>query len=108
MHALKINRFIRREQQLSFYANGTTSPVQSRPYREREHSIDCYLQCFNNRETVMSTVESEHDKKYAPSKLLYIISLGIRSLISLRRPSEEGLDPWLIIKRTAKNPIRLG
>ena len=34
MHVLIINLFIRRELQLSFYANETTSPVHGRPCRE--------------------------------------------------------------------------
>ena len=70
-----------------------------------EHSIDFYPQCFNNPETVMSTVESEHDKTNtmtcAASKFYYQ-SGHPQSLISLRRPSKESLDPWLPIKCTAK------
>ena len=62
MYALMISAFIRRELQLSFYANETTSPVHGRPCIEGEHSIDFYPQCFNNPETVTSTVESVHDE----------------------------------------------
>ena len=62
MYALMISTFVRRELQLSFYANKTTCPVHGIPCREGECSIELYLQCFENPETVTSTVESEHDK----------------------------------------------
>ena len=62
MHALKINPFIRRDMQLSFYANETTSPVHGKACRGEEHSIDFYPQCFNNPGTGTSPDESEHDK----------------------------------------------
>ena len=92
MHALITSPFIRRELQLPFYANETTSPVYGRYCREGEHSIDFYLQCFNNPETVMSTAESEHDKTNTMTCVtseLYYQSGHPQSLLSLRRPSEE-------------------
>ena len=61
MYALMISSFVRRELQLSFYANETTSPVHGIPCGEGERSIEFYPQCFKNPETVTSTVESEHD-----------------------------------------------
>ena len=83
---------------------GTWQTLQS-PGCKEEHSLDFYPQCFNNPETVTSTVESEHDKTNtmtcAASKLYYQ-SGHPQSLTSLRRPSEESLDPWLPITRTAK------
>ena len=62
MYVLMISAFKRRELQLSFHANETTSPVHGRPCRVGEHSIMFYPQCFNSPKTVTSTVESEHDK----------------------------------------------
>ena len=102
MHALMISAFTQRELQLS--EAGFHSRVHGRPCKE-EHSIDIYPQCFNNPETVTSTVESEHNKTNtmtcAASKLFYQPGHP-QSLTSLRRPSEESLDPWLPMKRTAK------
>ena len=79
--------------------------VHGRPCKEEEHSIAFYPQCFNNPETATSTVESEHDKTntmICAASELYYQSGHPQSLTSLRRPSEESLDPWLPIKRTAK------
>ena len=71
--------------------------------------MDFYPQ--NNPETVTRTVESQLDKinamTCAASKLYYQPGHP-QSQISLRRPSEECLDPWLPIKRTEKTVIRLG
>ena len=71
MHAIIFSPFLRRELQLTVYANETTSSIHSRSCREGEHSIDVYPQCFNNPETV--TVVSEQDKintmTCAPSEL---------------------------------------
>ena len=107
-----ISAFTRRELQLSFYANETTSTVHliharvhGRPCKEEEHSIDFYPRCFNNPEMVTSTGESEHDKTStltcAASELYYQPGHP-QSLTSLRRLSEESVDPWLPIKCTAK------
>ena len=46
MHALMTSAFVRRELQLSFYANETTSTIQGIPCKEGERSIDFYSQCF--------------------------------------------------------------
>ena len=46
MYALMISAFARRELQLSFYANETTSPVNVIPCREGERSIEFYPQCL--------------------------------------------------------------
>ena len=46
MHALIISTFIRRELQLSFYANETSRPVHGRPCRG-EHTIEFYPEYFN-------------------------------------------------------------
>ena len=107
-----ISAFTQRELQLSFFANETTSTVYlvhakvyGKPCKEEEHSIDFYPQCFNNTKTVTSTGESEHDKTNTMScvaSALYYQSGHPQSLTSLRRPSEESLDLWLPIKRTAK------
>ena len=115
MHALMISARTQREFQLSFHANETTSTVYLvharvhvhwKPCKE-EHtcSIDLYPQCFNNPDTVTSTVESEHDKTNimtCEASELYYQPGHPQSLTSLRRPSEESLDPWLPIKRSAK------
>ena len=81
MHAL-ISRFIRKELQLTFYANKTTGPLHGRLGRDGEHIIEFHPPYLNNPETVTSTVESEHNKTntliYRPSE--FIISLGIRSV----------------------------
>ena len=55
MYALMISAFVRRELQLSFYANEITSPVHGIPCRE-ERSVEFYSQCFKNPETVTSKV----------------------------------------------------
>ena len=62
MYAFMISAFVRRELQLSFYANETSSPVHGILCREGERSIEFYPQCFKNPETVTSTPESEHVK----------------------------------------------
>ena len=43
MYALMISAFVRRELQLSFYVNETTSPVHDIPCREGERSIEFTL-----------------------------------------------------------------
>ena len=43
MYALMISAFVRRELQLSFYANETTSPVHDISCREGERSIEFTL-----------------------------------------------------------------
>ena len=90
MYALMIGAFVRRELQLSFYANKTTSPVHGIPCREGERSIEFYPQCFKNPETVTSTVESEHDKTYTmtcTARELSYQPLHPQSLVRLCRPS---------------------
>ena len=90
MYALMIIAFVRRELQLSFYANETTSPVHGRPCREGEHRKEFYTQCFKNPETVTSTVESEHDKTSTmtcTASEIYYQPGHPQSLIHLRRPS---------------------
>ena len=75
MHVLIISPFIRKELQLMFYANETTSLLHGRLCRDVELQPDY----FNNPETVTSIVESEHDKT---NKLIcrpseFFISQGI-------------------------------
>ena len=53
----------------------------------------------------MGTIESEHDKintMTCVASELYYQPGHPQSLISLRGPSEESLDPWLPRKRTAQ------
>ena len=84
MRALIISPFIRKELQLTFYANETTSPSHGRLCIHGE----LHPHYLNNPETVTSTVESEYDKTNTlicrPSEVF--ISLG--RMFSLR-PSEE-------------------
>ena len=90
MYTLIISPFVLRELQLSFYANKTTSPVHSRPCRERERSIEFYPQCFKNPKTVTNTVESGHDKTNkitCTASELYYQPGHPQSLIRFRRPS---------------------
>ena len=77
MHALIISPFIRRQLQLSFYANETTNPVHGRPWIEGEQSIDFYPQCFNNPETITSTFESTHDKASCAQRIIISDSIFI-------------------------------
>ena len=89
MYALMIIAFVRRELQLSFYANETANPVHGRHCREGDHSIEFHPQCFKNPETVTSTVESEHDKTNTmtcTASELYYQPGHPQSLIRLRRP----------------------
>ena len=58
MHALIISPFIRKELQLTFYANETTSLLHDRLSRNGEHIIVFHPQYLNNPETVTSTVEN--------------------------------------------------
>ena len=91
MYALMISAFVRRELQLSFYANETTGPVHGVPCREGERSIEFYPQCFKKPRDVTITVESEHDKTNTMTctPANYIISLGIRKAC----PSSLSIDP---------------
>ena len=76
MRALISSPFIRKELQLTFYANETTSLLYGRICRDDE----LHPQYLNNPETVKSTVESVCDKTNIlicrPSEVF--ISLGIR------------------------------
>ena len=76
MYALIISAFIRKELQLTFYANETTTPLHGRLCRDGK----LHPRYLNNHETVTITVESEHDKTNTlicrPSE--FFISLGIR------------------------------
>ena len=62
IHAVIISPFIRKELQLTFYANETISPLHGRLSKDGKHIIDFHPQHVNNPETVTGTVESEHDK----------------------------------------------
>ena len=90
MYAFMISAFVRRELQMSFYANGTTSPVHGIPCREGERSIEFYPQCFKNPETVTSTAESEHVKTNTmtcTARELFYQPWHPQSLVRLRCPS---------------------
>ena len=56
MHALIRSPFIRKEQQLTFYANETLHGGLCK-------DGELYTQYLNNPEMVTSTVEAEHEKK---------------------------------------------
>ena len=63
MSALMISAFVRRELQLSFYANESTGPVHGIPCREGVRSIEFYPQCFKNPETLRSQLSRSTTKR---------------------------------------------
>ena len=102
---LIVSPFIRKELQLTFYANAATRPLHGRPCRDGEHIIEFHPQYLNKPETVTSTVESEHNKtkpthcSVGPAN--FIISLGIRSVWSVP-VRQKKVDISLTISCTAK------
>ena len=60
MHALIISHFIRKELQLTFYANETTSLLHGRLSRDGEYIIEFHPQYLDNPRRLRAQFKNQH------------------------------------------------
>ena len=97
IHALMISAFIRRELQLSFYANETTCPVHGTPCREGEHGKDSDRSRRKLRLILFLSGNTDHLVDFCHAPAYFSFPLTIINTFSVHRKAVD----YLYIKRFA-------